>query len=111
MGQRLKCQAIFLVNEYSRLPKPEDAVLICIQNGLKKKLHFSTSGERSGFQGDEVWALVSSLAAFFQQIEVKKGRCNTQPSHQPALHLNVHLIQCKVQLNTHHRLSDNIQND
>lgn len=49
----------FLVNEYSRLTKPEDAVLICVLllNGLKKKLHFSTSGERSGFQGDEVWAL------------------------------------------------------
>lgn len=56
--QRLKCQIIFSVNEYSRLLKSEDAVLICVlQNGLKKKLHFSTSGERSGFQGDEVWAL------------------------------------------------------
>lgn len=56
--QRLKCQTIFSVNEYSRLLKSEDAVLICVlQNGLKKKLHFSTSGERSGFQGDEVWAL------------------------------------------------------
>lgn len=49
----------YFFNEYSRLTKPEDAVLICVllQNGLKQKLHFSTSGERSGFQGDEVWAL------------------------------------------------------
>lgn len=59
LEQRLKCQTGFLGNGEFRLTKPEDAVLICVllQNGLKKKLHFSTSGGRSGFQGDEVWAL------------------------------------------------------